>query len=99
MTMAECTESERALLDAMKGPDGLSIAEARAKVAIESVPRELFESAVAARSLQIRASQMYEKAWQHLGELGVPSKWTAQTKAFDVFYESIETAAAERAGQ
>lgn len=91
--MPECTDDERALLDAIVGNRGIE--EARAKVVRAQINQADWDRAVATRRALAMASADAAAAWDALAAAGV-SFATIGQRAFNEIWNAIEAEA--RAG-
>lgn len=87
--MAECTDAERALLDALKS--GMGITEARRKLGIASRDPQLLERAVQA-GLAVNAAREAEQLAREAYLDGLPG----QSIEFDACWEHIESEVSRR---
>lgn len=88
--MAECTDAERALLDAIAS--GKGIKEARRAVAIETGDPDLFERAVQAE-LAANAAREVARTARDAYLVGVP---TGDTPEFEARWEAIDEEVSRR---
>lgn len=88
--MAECTDDERALLDAIVANRGIQ--EARAKVVRSKISQTDWDRAVATRRALAVASADASAAWDAIAASGVDFATIGQ-RAFDEIWNAIEAEA------
>lgn len=94
--MAECSDVERELLDAISGKESGwgSFRELRHRLCISKCSPSLREALVAAHASVLKAHAQNDEAWEAFNRVtGFPG---GTSEAFDMFYDSIEKEAKAR---
>lgn len=91
--MAECTDLERAFLDAVASGKGANIAELRDEMAVARVTHEMRELFINGVALRNRGHAMIERATKAMSELGC--NW--KSRPSDKLWNELEEAGRRRA--